>query len=259
MKLQGTLIAYLLFCFTGWSLPFEQIGDVSVQNGIVVMTTINDTGGPGSVPISGTFATGTAPIESFIGVPAKTLDQLGYSRYPASNPLSRHPVVGGSAIAFDVTVTKPSTLSLQWNFLANGRGEYYPDFAFFTSLHAGVINGQVVGGAVESLSSSSPLSDIVLKEAPSFYNDPTQESGFSTFQFNLTEPGTYHLGIGVVDVNDPFTASGLEISNVRIPDSGSSLFLMALALPLLVACYGQRKSMILTEASVGTIVRACPG
>jgi hypothetical protein len=105
----------------------------------------------------------------------------------------------GSAIGQSFSANTGDTLSFDWNFLTNEVGtEAVPDFAFV------VINGLKI--LADALSAT-----LVLSSTPF-----AGETGFQTFSFTIPSTGSYVLGVGVVDVNDPFIASGLLVDNVRL-------------------------------------------
>ena len=157
----------------------------------------------GSGPTEGTFE---ALLTTGNGaVPATALEAfLGLS------PGSLVSGFEGSAIKQSFPAKTGDILSFDWNFLTN---DVIPDFAFV------VISGL-------NILADAGSSALVLSSTPF-----AKETGFQTFSFTIPSTGSYTLGIGVVDLNDPFNDSGLLVDNVRlrnlqpIPEPGT-LFLL---------------------------------
>lgn len=165
-------------------------------------TTTVQTSALGSGPTAGTYQAllQTVPsdnyvaLEQFLGLSSGSLDALGYGE-----------TFGGSAIKQSFTVNAGDTLSFDWNFLTNeSSSSFNNDFAFLT------------------LGSPSGLADtntIFLPSATAF----SSETGFKNFSRSFSASGTYTLGIGVVNVFDGETQSGVLVDNVVVSSSPTSV------------------------------------
>lgn len=132
--------------------------------------------------------------EVFLGLPAGALDAISSGR-----------LAEGSAIKQSFQANAGEVLSFDWNFLTD---EFTvldpppePDFNDF---------------AFVRIVSLAPLADTL---APDFALSPTAfaaETGFRTFAFTIPSTGTYTLSIGVMNVGDGGTNSGLLVDNVRL-------------------------------------------
>lgn len=178
--------------FTGWTT----IGETSIE-----------TSAFGSTPTSGSsqalLSTGGATfadsiIEKSLGLEAGTLDNLG-----------NRDATQGSAIRQTFTAEAGDVLTFDWNFLT---GEETPNYFNDSSF--------------VSINSVSKLADTTF---PSFVSSLTpfiEETGFQTFSFTIPTTGTYTLGLGVTDVGEDTTNSGLLVDNVKIasvPEPSSAL------------------------------------
>ena len=113
-------------------------------------------------------------------------------------------VFEGSALTTTITVNAGDVLTFDWNFLTdsmNGdeRG-LYNDFAFVT----------LFGTVYELADTFSPF--VQTLTSTSFEN----QTGFQTFSYSFMTAGTYTLGVGVVDVGDGSSDSGLLVDNVSL-------------------------------------------
>ncbi len=134
-------------------------------------------------------------IESFLGLPAGTLNSL-------AGPLF---ATEGSAIKQVITANAGDVLSFDWNFLTNEAtpNAVYNDFAFWVLVNEHT--GQVLANTFSSFSPSST----------SFF----EETGFTTTSYTFSTSGTFTLGFGVMDAaagTDTAIDSGLLVDNVRL-------------------------------------------
>ena len=128
-------------------------------------------------------------LDSFLGSPVGSLYSLG--------------AVGGSALKTRFTATAGDVVSFDWNFLTNeltNPANTRNDFAFVT-----------IGG----LSKLADTNSTFVTSTTSF----SAQTGFEPFAYNFTTPGTYTLGIGVVDAVDFDTTSALLVDNVKLTSS----------------------------------------
>lgn len=137
-----------------------------------------------------------AALEQFLELTPGALDNVGNGQ-----------AFEGSALKQTITAQAGEVLTFNWNFLTNepAQSTNFNDFAFFT------INGNPVklGDTFSSLSTSvAPFE---------------RETGFKSKSYSFLTSGTYTLGFGVVDVNDPGNNSGLLIDNVVLSKPPSSV------------------------------------
>lgn len=181
--------------FTGW----ETLGQPS----------INKTSAYGSDPPAGTSQ---ALLSTFC--PARVnnrckedgnfLELSNFLNVNVLNLTTLGDVFEGSALKTTFTVNAGDVLTFDWNFLTdsmNGdeRG-LYNDFAFVT----------ISGTVYELADTFSPFIGILTDT--SFEN----QTGYKTFSYSFTTAGTYILGVGVVDVGDGSSDSGLFVDNVLL-------------------------------------------
>ncbi len=155
-------------------------------------TTVGSTPAPtssafaGSTPPQGLYQGGMSKgfgsvtdssLESTLGLTAGALDNMGNGN-----------VTTGSGIAQTYTVTAPSTLTFNWNFLTD-------DFAFFS------LNGSI-----------TKLADT---NNPSI-TSPTAFDRETGYHVTLATAGTYNLAFGAVNVSDTFIRSALLVDNITL-------------------------------------------
>lgn len=131
--------------------------------------------------------TSAADLETFLGLASGSLNGLGNGN-----------ATSGSAIRQTFSANATDILTFDWNFLTSElTPSFFNDFAFV------------------NLISLSELADtnstFVLSPIPLF-----EQTGFNTFSFTVPTTGTYTLGLGVTDVVDQVTNSGLLVDNVRL-------------------------------------------
>ena len=179
--------------FTGW----ETLGQPSIQ------TSTYDESSP-------TAGTSQALLSTFC--PARVnnrckqdgnfLELSNFLNVNVLNLTALGDVFEGSALKTTLNVNAGDVLTFDWNFLTdsmNGdeRG-LYNDFAFVT-----------ISGTVYKLADTfSPFVGILTDT--NFEN----QTGYKTFSYSFTSAGTYILGVGVVDVGDGSSDSGLLVDNV---------------------------------------------
>ncbi len=128
-------------------------------------------------------------LEEFLDLAPGVLDGLGNG-----------PVTEGSAIKQTFDIDEPSILSFDWNFLTDeATPTIFNDFAFFT----------VNPVTLELADTNFP----VFSSSDSLFNE---ETGYQGVSVAISEPGTYTLSFGVVDVLDEIVDSALLIDNVSV-------------------------------------------
>lgn len=136
--------------------------------------------------LQGTTNASGSQLETFLGLSAGSLTGDGVNE--------------GSAIKQTVTANAGDVLTFSWNFLTNTPSSASNnDFAFFTVV------------------SSSTLADTYSPLLSTSYPTPfEQATGYQTQTYTISNPGTYTLGFGVVDVGSNSGNSGLLIDNASI-------------------------------------------
>ena len=135
-------------------------------------------------------------LESFLGQSRSTLNEVGNGV-----------VTRGSVIRRELEVQAGSQLEFDWNFLTDEPrlGPASNDFSFFSvSPDIGVI----------PLGMASTTDQ---ESATSF----AWETGYQRFRYTFAEAGSYRIGFGVVNVENPFLDSGLLIDNLTVDGIGS--------------------------------------
>ena len=215
--------------FTGWNtvgsavITDTSFGD-SPTNGVKQALLTNDaTAGPYG---AGSVDAGT--LESALTIAPGALSGLGNGT-----------AVNGSGIDQTFTVAATETLTFDFDFLTTedpSNPPFNPDFAFVS------LTDQT-NSALSSVTRLAQVSDAATPEpppsgltAPSI-DDFLTETGYQTYTTTLV-PGTYTLGLGVVNANTSDVASSLLVDNVQtssttqpVPESGTALsFALLLAL-----------------------------
>lgn len=194
----------------GW----ETIGDVSVQaatfgtgprhgNYQAVLTTFDsfyqgqEPWEP-SLPLSGNDPVGANSVESFLTLPAGTLDAVAAHRSVEPGTV----VTSGSAMKQQFHATGGNTLLFYFNFLTDGGWGNANDFAFFSLVSQGFLSCLVLAG-VESTTRSS---NTVL----------SMETGYRRFSYTIPSTGDYVFGIGVVEMRDTWTGSAIAVDQFQL-------------------------------------------
>ncbi len=128
-------------------------------------------------------------LEEFLELTPGVLDGLGNGT-----------VTEGSAIKQTFEIDEPSILSFDWNFLTDeATPTSFNDFAFFT----------VNPFTLELADTNFP----VFFSSESEFNE---ETGYQNASVAVSEPGTYDLSFGVVDVLDEVVDSALLVDNISV-------------------------------------------
>ena len=145
---------------------------------------------------------------------------LGLSSGALTN-LGNGPVTYGSGISQTFTLTKAGTLSFDYDFVTSEDPQFPPankDFAFVS-----------LTGTSSLLSSLADTTAVPILEPPTAnrkspsIDDYLYETGYKTYSAALA-PGTYTLGLGVVNVTTSDVGSGLLVDNARftpVPETGT--------------------------------------
>ncbi|MBW4684240.1 MAG: PEP-CTERM sorting domain-containing protein [Komarekiella atlantica HA4396-MV6] len=129
-------------------------------------------------------------LQDFLGLVPEALDIEGDA-------------LEGSAIKNTVSVAAGDVLRFDWNFRTNETS--YQDYAFF------LVDNTLIKLAdfTDATQASSPFS---------------RETGINSYAFS--QPATYTLAFGVVDIDDYVATSALEVRNAtieRVPEPGTLL------------------------------------
>ncbi|MFB2879592.1 S8 family serine peptidase [Aerosakkonemataceae cyanobacterium BLCC-F46] len=135
-------------------------------------------------------------LETSLNLSSGSLDALGNGN-----------ATEGSVIQRTVTVTAGAKLTFDWNFLTSeGTPSFYNDFSFVA------ISSDTTTDTISTLANTNnsftPSSTIFPKE-----------TGFGTFSYTFTNPGTYTIGVGVMDVADSGVNSAVLVDNFSLTDS----------------------------------------
>ncbi|MDJ0575831.1 MAG: hypothetical protein QNJ65_11780 [Xenococcaceae cyanobacterium MO_234.B1] len=176
---------------TGTFEDWRTIGDTSIKTEDFGVTPTD--GSFQALLTNGVSASGGSveaeDLEEFLDLAPGVLDGLGNG-----------PVTEGSAIKQTFDIDEPSILSFDWNFLTDeATPTIFNDFAFFT----------VNPVTLELADTNFP----VFSPSDSLFNE---ETGYQGVSVAISEPGTYTLSFGVVDVLDEIVDSALLIDNVSV-------------------------------------------
>jgi hypothetical protein len=165
------------------------LGDITNSGGQTSLTNAFDGSDDGSVNYNvSTNNPGSADnLETFLGVIPGTLP---------GNPQE------GSAVRTTLAASAGDVFSFDWVFRTND--SVNNDYAFVT------IDSQVFNLA--NISSATTIPGGTLGSNPNPY---LRQTGNNTFSYTFNTAGTYNVGIGVVDVNDFITSSGLSFTNAN--------------------------------------------
>lgn len=150
-------------------------------------------------------------LQTFLGLGANSLN---IERSGGTIPGFRTPKEG-SGITQTITVDEPFELSFEWNFVTNdGTHEIFgnQDFSFLTLYPEGSTLGdrtvEILGDSTGPI--STPIS--------SGQTDFEKVGGYISYNSGVLEPGTYVVGLGVVDTDGTGISSGLLIDNFAIQE-----------------------------------------
>ena len=150
-------------------------------------------------------------LQSFLGLEPNALN---IERTGGTIPGFRTPKEG-SAITQTITVDTPFTLNFDWNYLTNdGTHETFgnQDYSFLTFYPEGSDpadrNVEILGDSTGAI--STPI--------PSGQTDFEKVGGYMSYDSGVLQPGTYVVGLGVVDVDGTGISSGLLIDNFAIQE-----------------------------------------
>lgn len=166
-------------------------GDVTTSGGQTSLTNAFD----GSDDASGNYnVSGNTPgsadnLEAFLGV---TPGSLGIN------------ATEGSAVKTTLAASAGDVFSFDWVFRTNEPVVFgNNDYAFVT-----------IGSQVFNLAdiTNATIPGSTLGSNPNPY---LRQTGNNTFSYTFNTAGTYNVGVGVVDVNDFVTSSGLSVRNAN--------------------------------------------
>lgn len=130
-----------------------------------------------------------AEVEAFLGLAPGVLDSVFGEAH------------SGAAISQTFSANAGDTVSFDWNFLTSeATASPINDFSFLTVS---------VDGVIELLADTNAL---FFDSATSF----EEETGYSSFSYQLLGAGAVTLGFGVFDFRDAIVDSGLMIDNVTL-------------------------------------------
>ncbi len=158
-------------------------------------------------------------LQTFLGLDANVLniDRTGGTISGTRTPKE------GSAITQTITADESFTLSFDWNYLSNdGTHPIFgnQDFSFLTLYPEGSAPNT---RTIEILGDSTGAITPIDADQTDFQN----AGGYFRYNSDVLEPGTYVVGLGVVDVDGTGISSGLLIDNFAIqsPDAGDPVFI----------------------------------
>lgn len=176
--------------FTNW----ETVGNTKIETSAFK-----------SGPIEGTYqalvtsdigSVSDGNLEKALGLDSASLDSLGNGNSTE-----------GSVIQRTVTVSAGAKLAFDWNFLTKeGTPSLFNDFGFVA------ISSDTTTDTISTLANTKS------SFTPSSTSFP-KETGFGTFSHTFTDPGTYTIGVGVMDVADTGISSAVLVDNFSLTDS----------------------------------------
>lgn len=150
-------------------------------------------------------------LQTFLGLEANSLN---IARTGGTIPGFRTPKEG-SAITQTIVVDEPFRLTFDWNYLTNdGRHPIFgnQDFSFLTIYQDG---SNLSNRTVEILGDSTGA---ITTPINSGQTDFEKVGGYMSYDSGVLQPGTYVLGLGVVDVDGTGISSGLLIDNFAVEE-----------------------------------------
>ena len=150
-------------------------------------------------------------LQGFLGLESNALN---VARAGSIIPGFRTPKEG-SAITQTITVDEPFFLTFDWNHLTNdGTNEILgnQDYSFLTvyleDSNPGDRNVEILGDSTGSI--TTPI--------PNGQTDFEKVGGYISYDSGVLQPGTYVVGLGVVDTDGTGFSSGLLIDNFAIQE-----------------------------------------
>lgn len=157
-------------------------------------------------------ATNVGGLESFFGLTSGVLTGLGNGT-----------VTNGSGLSQTFTLTQAGTLSFDYDFVTSEDptypNSYHNDFAFVSLTGSSSLLSSLAD--TTAATTFEPLQ--TGRNSPSI-DDYLTETGYKTYTAVLS-PGTYQLGLGVVNVGSSDIGSGLLVDNARftpVPEAGTA-------------------------------------
>jgi hypothetical protein len=167
-------------------------GDVTNSGGQTSLTNAFDRSddASGNYNVSGNTPGSADDLETFLGI---TPGSLGGNTFE------------GSAVRTALAASAGDVFSFDWVFRTNEPvGSTFPDYAFVT-----------IGSQVFNLANITNATTIPGGTLGSNPNPYLRQTGNNSFSYTFNTAGTYNVGIGVVDVNDFLTSSGLSVRNAN--------------------------------------------
>lgn len=150
-------------------------------------------------------------LQTFLGLNSNSLN---IPRQNGKIPGFRTPKEG-SAISQTITADKPFKLTFKWNYLTNdGTNDIFgnQDFSFLTLYPEGSDPNnrklQILGDSTGKITTPIPTSQ----------TDFEKVGGYMSYDSGILKPGTYVVGLGVVDVDGTGISSGLLLDNFAIEE-----------------------------------------
>jgi len=215
---------------TGWTI----LGDISVVDSGFGVTPTD--GAYQLLMTTGSGAASPEATETAMGLPNNAIRKIfrDYIEKPGGSR-GRFPIEG-SAIQQSFDAQVGDLITFDWNFLTNeftrspAEPDLYTDFLWGYLAGPSSVQEFVLAHANEDAGNFSTSSSIF-----------DQETGYHTFMFTITEPGTHTLTVGLNDVEDAYYDSGGIFDGFRLirsPEPES--FLLVAAGLLGLAWHGRR-------------------
>ncbi|MGL5796040.1 MAG: PFE-CTERM domain-containing protein [Waterburya sp.] len=150
-------------------------------------------------------------LQTFLGLGANSLN---IDRTGGTIPGFRTPKEG-SAITQTITVDKPFKLTFNWNYLTNdGTHPIFgnQDYSFLTLYSQ---NSDPSSRTIKILGDSIGA---ITTSIPSGQTDFEKVGGYISYDSGVLQPGTYVVGLGVVDTDGTGISSGLLIDNFAVEE-----------------------------------------
>jgi len=194
-------------------------GPVQGSTDVLVTNLPDETNG---LPAFGSNAIAAASLETFLGLPASTLDSLVPFSAP---PVQQFPAVDGSGLYQVVSVDIGDTLRFSWNFLTNEPAptNSFNDFFFWAAVpDAGgpVIHAEVLADTRNSFPPANPSATVF-----------DLETGWdTTYSYTFADAGLFRIVFGTVNVRDGDYGTAALIDEVVLVPEPKSALLVGLGL-----------------------------